>query len=981
MVDIVATKNIPVTDLMANISLYKYNPSAIQQSILDYLEAVTNGQVDIVDPTNPFIFLLEASSVNTAVSMLENRLATRKQYAVLAQTEEELYIHMSDKDFIGRFATPSETTFTLLIQVSSLLGKMVHDSAEQCYKAIIPRNTEFKIEDWTFSLEYPVVIRKFDSGVVQVSYDVTETSPLRKLSTNIIDYVVTKDADSVNWLKFNVPVSQFKITSTEFPVQASTAFNQVIPFSDSYYYCRVFYKKASTNGKWLEMATTHTDQVYDPYKPTAVLKVLTTEGTVTVSIPTVYVNNQVVDGVVRVDVYSSKGALTANLNNYLVQSFTTVLKAIDEINDLNVYTTAMTDVAFMAYSDAMVTGGSDQLAYLELRDRVINNSVGARQIPITSVQLQAGESVSGFSIVKNIDLVTNRIFIATQNLPYPTNTRLITPANITVDTFVCNMDTLKDVAGVFDNGYRLTLSSSLLYLYNNGKITIVPKSQVDAFKRMSPMMLAELSNNTNFLYSPFYYVLDDTMDEFELRAYHLDQPSLTNLNFVSQNPTVQLPVNTSSYQVNKTETGYRITVITKSGNFYKSLADNYVNMQLSFVPVNENEQAYLNGTLRGRTADNERIFDFDLVTNHDVDSDHLLYFNNFKMFSSSGIKVPTTLSGTFNLYHTTSSVPTNFVESNADYLIGKAMLPANSVAVTHETIDVTFGHNLKNLWTQSRSVASGLEYARYSEDVPMYYQDDVYVTDPVTGAIFAIDPMTHAPVFNLLHKKGDVVLNDNGEVIYAHRMGDVILNAEYKAKVIGELNTARHCDMFFVDGNYYFSSDQSYIDYRGELSNVVSKWVINDLDALNETLLEQTRIYYYPKKSIGLVTGTLSNNSTTALESQQSFTVTLYVRDNLFKDLALREEVRRITVAFINASVQSNTVSISTMTAQLRNIYDSGVVSFKINGLGGIDDYEVVSVNHGHEQLCLKKHLVAQEDGTLIVAEAVTVNFISFNEV
>ena len=53
-----------VPKILAQIDKYRYNPSGIQRVVLDYLRAVTNDAVDIVDPTNPFVFALESSAVS-----------------------------------------------------------------------------------------------------------------------------------------------------------------------------------------------------------------------------------------------------------------------------------------------------------------------------------------------------------------------------------------------------------------------------------------------------------------------------------------------------------------------------------------------------------------------------------------------------------------------------------------------------------------------------------------------------------------------------------------------------------------------------------------------------------------------------------------------------------------------------------------------------------------------------------------------------
>ncbi len=981
MVDIVAKNTVSVSKLMGSLELYKYNPTAIQRVSLDYLEAVTNAEVDIVDPTNPFVFLLETSAVQTALAVNETRLALRKQYPSLSQNEDEVYMHMSDKDFSDRFATPAESIFTFIVNVNSFITHAVDSPDEGCHKVTIPRNTEVVLGSWTFSLEYPIDIRRFYNGMVQVTYDTDKMSPLRSLSTNVIDYVASKTADGVYLLKFKVPLSQFVVESTEFPVQVSTGFSQTVTFSDNYYYCRVFYKKEKGAARWVEMNTTHTDQVYDIYRPTAVLKVLNSEQRLTVGIPNVYLNNKTVDGTVRVDVYTTKGPLSEDLSSYQITAFTTTLRAVDELSDINVYTAAMSEVMYMAYSDDMVTGGSSPLSFLELRNRVINNAVGVNELPITNAQLVAFMERKGFEIVKNVDVITNRIFVATKNLPPPSNRRLITAANLSIETFVCNLDKLIGLPGVstnsMDNPTRWTIHSNTLFEYYNGFIEIVPQDTLQQYLKGTITKLASLSKEKKFLYTPFYYVLDNSNNEFDMRAYHLDQPALTNLSFVSQNPTALLEVNTGSYSVAKTTTGYKITIVTKSGSGYKQLMTSQVGLQMSLVAEDENYPVFLMAK-EARKINDERVYEFDILCNHDIDGRHRMYITNFQTEKAEPILVPVSLSTKINLFYTTSSVPTDYRSSPMDLMLGSFQLPSNSVGITHEIISVTFGHALTNLWAQTRSVADAEAYLVYEEDVPMYYEEDVYETDPTTGLNFKLDPVTNEPVFTVVQKAGDMIYH-NGEQVFKHRRGDPILGLDLIARVEKQA-TDRHCDMLFVDGCYYLATDTKYKDYLKELANVLDQWIYTDLGEIDSVLLEQTKMYYYPKKTVGSVEVMLNDDSKVVMPAEQSLNVILYVRDVVFKDMQLREEINRKTVIYLNEALQKSIVSISTIMSDLKALYSNSVVSFKVWGLGGEDNYDVVSIVNQQDRLCLKKHLVPQEDGTLVVAEDITINYVNFTQ-
>ena len=101
--------------IVKKIDAVRFNPSGIQRAALDLLEEVTNGERLVVDSSNPFVFLMESAASFAAAGMLNDEATLRKQYAVMALTEEDLYLHMSDKDYVKRFAPTTTVPFYLLL--------------------------------------------------------------------------------------------------------------------------------------------------------------------------------------------------------------------------------------------------------------------------------------------------------------------------------------------------------------------------------------------------------------------------------------------------------------------------------------------------------------------------------------------------------------------------------------------------------------------------------------------------------------------------------------------------------------------------------------------------------------------------------------------------------------------------------------------------------------------------------------------------
>jgi hypothetical protein len=961
-----------ISKLMGNLDYYKYNPSAMQQVIFDCLDEITSGEVDIVDPTNPFVFLLESSTVNTAVGNSEALTLHRKLYPSLIQSESDIYLHMSDKDYTDRFGSPAETVFTFMIEINDLSKKMVFDTSENCYKAIIPRDTEVRVDDLVYTLQYPIIIRKYANGTTNLTYDVSYISPLQVLSTNTIYVTERANSSGVKYLYFSIPLYQLAISTSYKVLSKSSMFVEDITYTDNFHYARVYYKNSQTNGSWVEVITTHTDQVYDPYKATAVLKVLS--GTLTVFIPPIYLNSGLISGDLRVDVYTTKGPITINFNNYKLDAFKTVLKTIDQERDVSVYSNAMLDVSMLVFTKDLTSGGTDPITFSTLREKVIFNSVGDEQIPISHIQVETHVNNRGFDLVKNVDVITNRIFLATKKLPKPINEKLISPANMGISTLILDLKAITNYSNVRRNGERVTLLSSNLYINTNGIHRLLNDTEVATLGQLSLTDKVKEVNSRQYVYTPFHYVLDNTANEFEVRVYSLDYPVSSNLSFISQNQTLELNINIGKYLLEKVATGYKLTIATRSDSHYKLLGDAQVGMQLGFYPDKQTRMVYINGTQVSRTGDNERVFSFNIDTSYDINNNHALNVRNALIRPNETLDVWMSLDTELHLFHTTTSLLPSYKPDAAGSLFNKSLLPTGSACVTHETITARLGYALKNLWSRSRLLPSSIEYQTYTTDIPMTYVNDVYKIDPITNSIFQIDANGDM-VYNIAYHKGDVVLDTDGKVVMKYRKGDPVLDSSGNPILISKLNSLVEFDMLMVDARYYFATDTVFVDYRKELVDIITNWITVDLNSLQDLLLEQTKIYYYSKTSLADLKVYANEAIEKVISAEQSLVVDLYVKDAIFNNTALKEQLTTLTVKVIDDYIGNNEVNLTILNQLLADVYNDSVVSLRISNLGGKDNYNIVIVRDFRNRLCLKKKLMLQQDGTFVVKEDVTINF------
>ena len=963
-----------IRTMQDNIERLQYNPAGIVENVLQTLQDVRDGQILFVDATNPVVATLESGAVMVSAFLEQQTALARRLYVRAAQTPEDVYLHMSDKDYPDRFAQPASAPFEIYVGKEELFANLVEDPTNPGVSRLtIPRNTYIKVaQDVVFSLQYPIEIRRLRHGGLQYTYGTDKPSPLYALPTNVLDAEEVIDENGQTLVRLTALLHQFKIDSQQAAVTRSKRFEMRIPFTDQFYYARV-YMETSTGG-WQEIGTTHSDQIYDIMKLTAALKVL--PGELQVVVPQIYLNNGLLNRMVRVDVYTTRGPMTTILGNYVPTDFETTFISYDK-NEIDEYVAPLRTLkTFKAWSKATVSGGANAVAFEELRSRVVHNAVGDPTLPITDAQIENSISRRGYDIVKNVDVVTKRTFLATRSLPAPTDKRLITSAAATIVMLSTTIEKAVQLSTVIDNGESVTITPDTLYKLDGGVLRMVTVAELAEILALPADKRALRVTNGNFLYTPFHYVLDTSDGQFDVRPYYLDAPVIESRSFVDDNDLTNLQVSTGGgFVIDKTTQGYRITIQTKSSEEFRALPDDQVFVQLAYTPANEKDRAYLMGTLTGKTETGEREYVFELTSNLNVDAGDNLQLTSFKMYDTEERVTGAGLLTQFDvLFATTAVMPTTWQPKAVDLALGAFLLPPKISGVQQDRLKVRFGYTLNQLWARARTTIEPENYKRYTVDVPRYYEEDVYDRDPVTGS--AVKIVNGEVQVQILHHKGDEVRDTQGNIVYQYRIGDVMKDEDGRPVLASPRGLQRQIDLMLIEGAYWFATDVAATQYRAALTKSLVDWITNDLSSIEKALLDETYIYFYPKTTLGIVPVMISGGLKTSVNAGQAFSLTMYVSSQVNGNEELKDTIKRSTINLIAQELTNGQVSMSRLTDSLREAYGSDVMSFSIAGLGGDANLNVLTVLDDSSRCGLRKRLVAQADGTLIVEEDVTLSWV-----
>lgn len=960
-----------ITELATAIGQARLNPSLVQDQVYDAIEAATSGEIDIVDPSTPFSLLISAGTALHIAGMTEYGAAVRQQYPQLAQTYDDLYYHMSSVDYLDRFCTPAPGNFELTMSRSELIQRMVDVPDSRIKQLIIPRNTSWLINDYVFTMLYPVVLREMPYGGIEITYDNSVESPIQTLSTNMVEWYSSTQND-IEYITMVLPTLQFKLTSASVPITAGSTVVQRYTLADQYYYCRVWRKTEA--GSWLEMPTTHSDMVYDPNTPTAVLKV--TDAMLEVRIPQIYITNKSVGSEIRIDIYTSRGAINVDLSGYAPSNFVMSFDDPESTDKENTYSAPLGAFNDMfTYCSEKISGGANGLTFEQLRERVIHNA-NHTDTPITDAQLTTTLERRGFDILKSIEDINSRTYLATRPLPAPSTGKFTTGIGCSMELFQASIETLVGYATVADNGDRVTLKPDTLFIVDDASVRIVSDVEKQMLMNMSSDVLANTINNSHYMYTPFHYVLDTANNQFVSRPYYMENPRISSQKFIESNETTLLDVAPNTFTIEKTDSGFRLTVSTRSGDAWKALRDDQAILQLAFQPEEDTGWAFMNGVLQPNLVNGERVYQFDITSNWDVTPKHSLVVDNFSMFNTAQRDLPMPLQGNWDLVYIAGDYDAFQMETRSlDLWMGSMLLPANSHAISRYRLAVTIGDTLTGLWSRARNVAGSERFATWDSDVLDFY--DTNVPKRVNGqpVIKVVDGKVE---YEWEHLKGDPVIDpETGKQKVAHYAGTAKTDADNNPIRILDRKTERQFDILMLDGVYYFVTDSEDLAYAKDVPGVIVGWIEDDIAAVSEKLFENTTLKFYPKRSLGYSRIVINDGREITIPAGLSFHVTYVMSLVSYTNQELRNALASTASAIINNVLTRNTVSVSDVISRLTASAGTDVIGIKLDDLGPDSNISTFTAIDESTRCAVKRKLVVLPEGILRVEEDISYDYVN----
>ena len=971
--------NLTTDELRDRILDLKFEPSRVMDLTLGLLEeSLEQQEGKVLDPSQPLPFLVENDVALTHAAIEAYEITTMRQYPIMAQSESDLFLHMSDADMVGMYAVPGDIEFFMILSKAEVQLRAVQVDDSRTYKLTIPKHTSVEVNGFTFTMQYPINILIRSHGGIDISWDLSHLSPLQTLKGNRIEWdVVRMNSRDINnpvneYLRLFVPMKQMKLTTYSETTNATSIFKKSFGFTDQFVYARAFRRTAGN--KWEEIITTHSDHTYDPTKLTLQLKVI--GQTLKIELPYIYQSSVSGTLTIRVDIYTTKGEQYVDFSGLTGNSLVTKFEDLDN-TDNNLYTAPLSKLdSFAVMTTGALSGGRDVLSFEERRERVLRNNTGQVVQPISHNQLEGTLNDLGFDVSLNTDDVISRTYRLSRTMPAHRNGLSTSPIDCAVMTAKASVDMLSRLETVKDNISQITLTPDTLYKDVAGSLIIVPDEERNALGGLRGDFLANELLNNNYLYTPLHYVLDLKDERIDVRPYFLTRPRLDISGFYAISETIDLEVMSSStFFIEYTETGYKLSLITESNDPFKEIANEDVFVQLAFKPDVENEWVYINGTIVRTTEDKERVIEFDLETDWIIQENHQLSLTNFTLRVNEHQIHDTPLKGDFYLVWSVRDYYNDGLQaSEVDELLGTHLLPDGCVGIYAEKVNIHLGDELTGLWRRSRPVIGTMSFETHEYNLPMTYASNVYEYDN-DGKIVVMTDNDGKKRLKTLHKKGDPVLDEvSGEPVYVFRKGDVKLD-EYGEPIPSNGREVMYWwDMVLFDAKYRYATRPLDVEYERTFAYSLVEWVNETLGELKEMALERTQFSFQPRNTLKYIPVLADDGELVSIYSAQHFVIDLYLDSVAFRDSELRvmmiDSVNRVIQTHLERTVFSKEKVIRDILVSLGD----GVVTASMTGLGG-GDYKVVTLMDKTTRLCLAKVLSVESDGSLSIKDDIVINF------
>lgn len=923
-----------------------YDPNLIQSHGSELLSKAMGSTIDITTPTNPFTFLQENTALITSGAMQGIANSIRGMYPYLATTKEELYPHLNTNEIYDIFSTPSKGDFNLFINVNNMLTNGY--TTDGYTEIIIPKYSNVMVVNTTFTTLNDIQVRLYESGTVFSKYMFNTIDLSEQTDVVLTSSVITDDLGD-KWIMINLVIPQVKYYKIRKTLIKSKPFNDEILLDDGdmYTYMSATSIIKSTN-TIANLNITYSGHFYDPLNPTLIIRPM--DGKLEVELPSTYMVNGVLDSYVELELFTTKGETAIPLNKYNTSDYVfnlnippTVDPRIIGINNIN----------YMVNSSSYTYGGSSEISFEELKNKIVNYSTGDNQIPITEHEIVEKVDEYGFTYKRMSSSILEREVLVTKvldNLGYTVDSNIdIFYDNIQL--FIPDIDSTK----IKDIKSKSTIVIEPFQVFKYVGNAVVPLLDGE----YADMALSAVSdiveyNSSKYFFNLYKYVLDYS-DSVKVRVYDTNIPIIDNIISKFNSNTIKTPIIITDRSIATLNSGYNIDITLNNNSDILAIGTDLISGQLK-ISLNNNEFIYFKGSIV--SAGDAMVMRFTVDTGDIIDDSDMIYLYTDHGDIGSAL-VELLVRGELTIYNTSVSTTTGY-----NVYLDTVIDPLVSDVLYIEEFDIEFGVRLNNLFSNYYIDHTERKFLTYSEDVYLTYKEDVHELDENGLVVMTVNDTNDDIILNTLHKVGDTVMDENGDPIVLHYKGDVVI--ENDLPVIDNVYGIIHnLNILLLEDSFLRTSGDIYKNYRRTFFTELTNNITNSLKDIGDKLLDNTDIKFIPNNNLEPVTLVI-NHHKYSYNNFISPKVNIYISRE--SNLIVTDSMMSIVYRYLQIKL-SNSITLAELEIGVKELLyntTSDILSVKIDNIIP-DDHSVINYDVDSSRFVISKKLFKSNDSTVIV--------------
>lgn len=940
---------------------YAYNPELGQKRILELITKAHDENVVLTSATSPFNMLLEGIAILTANSIQESMSIMRGKYPDIALTRRDIAHHISDDEILGLFSKPGSVNVIFKVSITDIVSNGVRPTGARHIEFTIPERTVITVYNTDLTLLNDIVVKYYDNNTSFVEM-MPNDNPVSIKDIGIIPSVIVTTEDGHPYIYFEVRIPQVTLTVKSFPVIGSEGFTKTLPFQaydNRFYFAKVSYLNG-TNTTPVNIPIGYNDEYMDPYIPRAYLNIVDNEVTdklvieaAKIHIPDIYFVNGSISGTIYIELYETKGGIYLPLTEAVAEDFSFKFGLTGKSSS----TAAAPNINMLLGSNDIIASGSNGLTFEELRKAIIFNTKGTQNLPITDYQLAYSNKLDKFEVIKETDTLTERSYLAMRNIDKEpiTGIRALQDVYFNTVNIVLEHYLKHPYVSTFEDNF--IIKSGAVFVAKNSVIDIVSKTELTEINNMTLSDRIGYFKLNKYFITPFYYVISRENNYSNARVYDLDKPMIKSMRILDINRDIQHRINTVAYTIFKNKNGYEVVSKIKKNAEGESILPEYLHNTLVIELISGNK-VYIDGVY----DDVHDVWRFDIKTDHYLTPNNELRLLNGRANTASNYTKLVT-QAYFVIHTTDSSVYTN------DTFLGN-ILPlhtdsSNRTILANESIVLELGHRLDSILSKIAVSYTARKYKRYPNDVMGYYTESVFEKDEKSG--WGVKVKNGRLMARFMHKKGDPILDENGNHVVMHRKGDVILDHRGMPTVDDIGGMVRHIDICMLDYEFYMATQESYGKYNEMCIDQLRSFILETLPSRKDVLLENTSLAYKSYKTILPIKARI-NNIVYGLSSHIRPKVVLYYNVNTdFKLSAADLETVKDKVGFIiDKYLENTTIRLNEIEDNIKKELGEDIIAVKITGIDN-NDSRIIVFEDTTLRLSLYKALILNDYNKLEV--------------